>query len=249
MQNLAPSSGKIGIFLPVAEEREEIVACLTGDHLTTVPLTDLDILQSATLPEYDAIILPIDAWPAARHLLKVARETPAEVGPGPTLIFCSPGDSDFAAVNPDEIGENVSFIRYPLETRLFPFQLRAILRRREIVHDLRYRLKEREDVLRSISEVFFSVDHEFRYTFFNEKAEQVGGKSEKELLGQNMWEAFPMLKNSNFHRQMEQVARERKILVAEYLGPITGGWFEMRIYPSARGISALFVDISARKMA
>ena len=48
---------------------------------------------------------------------------------------------------------------------------------------------------------------------------------------------------------MEQVARDRKILIAEYLGPITGGWFEMRIYPSAGGISCLFVDISARKKA
>jgi PAS domain S-box-containing protein len=249
MQNPAPNSGKIGIFLPVPEERDEVFDCLTGDSLVPVKLPDLGILQSPTLPEYDALILPVSAWPDARHLLQVARKTPAEVGPGPTLIFCSPGDYDLSMVDPEEIGENVSFIRYPLESRLFPFQLKAILRRREIVHDLRYRLKEREDVLRSISEVFFSVDHEFRYTFFNEKAQQVGGKSEQELLGQNMWDAFPALKNTNFHRQLEQVARERKILVAEYLGPITGGWFEMRIYPSAAGISALFVDISARKKA
>ncbi len=101
-----------------------------------------------------------------------------------------------STINPDEIGENVSFIRHPLEPRFFPFQLKAILRRREIVHDLRYRLKEREDVLRSISEVFFSVDHEFCCTFFNEKAQRVGGKSEEELLGQNMWESFPQLKNT-----------------------------------------------------
>jgi signal transduction histidine kinase len=249
MQNLAPNSGKIGIFLPDAKERDAISDRLADDNLTTVKLADWGILQSSTLPEYEALILPITAWSAARHLLKVARETPAEVGPGPTLIFCTPGDSDFSTVEPDEIGENVSFIRYPLELRLFPFQLKAILRRRQIVHDLRYRLKEREDVLRSISEVFFSVDHEFRYTFFNEKAQAVGGKPEQELLGKNMWEAFPILKNTLFHRQMEQVARDRKILIAEYLGPLTGGWFEMRIYPSAGGLSALFVDISARKKA
>ena len=249
MQKLAPESGKIGVFLPVLEERDAIVDCLVGGNLIIVKLDDLSVLQSPTLPEYDALILPLTAWPAARHLLKVARETPAEIGPGPTLIYCSPGDSDWSAINPDEIGENVSFIRYPLDLRLFPFQLKAILRRREIVHDLRYRLKEREDVLRSISEVFFSVDHEYRYTFFNEKAQQVGGKPEQEVLGRNMWEMFPKLKDSEFHRQMEQVARDRKILIAEYLGPITGGWFEMRIYPSAAGISALFVDISARKQA
>jgi PAS domain S-box-containing protein len=249
MQNLAPNSDKIGIFLPTPDERDEIFNCLIGNNFSTVKLADLGILQSSALPEYDALILPVTAWPDARHPLKVARETPAEVGPGPTLIFCSSGDSDLSMINPDEIGENVSFIRYPLDLRLFPLQLKAILRRREIVHDLRYRLQEREDVLRSISEVFFSVDHEYRYTFFNEKAQQVGGKSEQELLGRNMWEMFPTLKNTEYQRQMEQVARERKILVAEYLGPITGGWFEMRIYPSAGGLSALFVDISARKKA
>jgi signal transduction histidine kinase len=48
---------------------------------------------------------------------------------------------------------------------------------------------------------------------------------------------------------MQQVARDRKIMIAEYLGPITGGWFEKRIYPSAARLSALFVDISARKKA
>ena len=249
MHNLTPKLGKIGIYLPAPAERDEIFDCLDGDNLTTVKLADLDVLQSSTLPEYDALILPISAWPAARHLLQVARETPAEIGPGPTLIFCAGPDSDWSSIQPDEIGENVSFIRYPLELRLFPFQLKAILRRREIVHGLRYRLKEREDVLRSISEVFFSVDHEYRYTFFNEKAQQVGGKSEHELLGRNMWEVFPVLRDSTFHRQMEQVARDRKILVDEYLGPITGGWFEMRIYPSAGGLSVLFVDISARKKA
>ena len=249
MQNLAPKSDQIGIFLPVPEERDAIVACLTGGNLTTVKLDDLSILQSPTLPEYDALILPISAWPAARHLLQVAARRRPRSARGPRSSSAPRRTPICPRSTPDEIGENVSFIRYPLEASLFPFQLRAILRRRKIVHDLRYRLKEREDVLRSISEVFFSVDHEFRYTFFNEKAQQVGGKSEQELLGQDMWEAFPSLKNTEFHRQMEQVARDRKILIAEYLGPITGDWFEMRIYPSAGGLSALFVDISARKKA
>ena len=251
MQNLATKSGKIGIFLPAPEERDEIFDCLTGANLTAVKLADLSILQSSNLPEYDALVLPISAWAAARHLLQVARETPAEVGPGPTLIFCSPPDSDLSTINPDEIGENVSFIRYPLESRLFPFQLKAILRRREIVHNLRYRLKEREDVLRSISEVFFSVDHEYRYTFFNEKAQQVGGKAERDLLGQDMWEDLPhALKNTEFHRQMKQVARDRKILIAEYLGPhyrrlVRDADLSLR----RLALSALFVDISARKKA
>ena len=93
------------------------------------------------------------------------------------------------------------------------------------------------------------MDHEFRYTFFNEKAQKIGGKSYQEVIGKNMWDMYPFLKNTEFERQMNQVARDRQILIAEYLGAITGGWFEMRIYPSAGGISALFVDISARKAA
>jgi signal transduction histidine kinase len=60
---------------------------------------------------------------------------------------------------------------------------------------------------------------------------------------------FPALKNTDFHRQMLRAAIDREIHISEYLGPMTGGWFEMRIYPSAGGISALFVDITARKKA
>jgi PAS domain S-box-containing protein len=163
------------------------------------------------------------------------------------VIVCYPAQGDSGRLLLGEPNEHTIFLPCPLDFRLLMDQIKTLLRRRLMERDLRSRLTEREDVLRSISEVFFSVDREFRYTFFNEKAEQVGGKAADQLIGKNMWETFPFLKNTEFHRQMEQAAKDRRMFSAEYMGPITGGCFDMRIFPSAGGLSVLFVDITARK--
>jgi len=198
----------------------------------------------------DLLIVSQARWQAQRERLQAA--------PNPALIVLCPAN-DLGVIDPTGASPAgacpagacgaVAFLPYPVPGAILALHVGALLERRAMEADLRYRLKEREDVLMSISEVFFSVDHEFRYTFFNEKAEKVGGKLARDIIGHNMWEVFPLLKNTKFERQMRQVAKERQILVEEYLGPITGGWFEMRIYPSAGGISALFVDITARKKA
>jgi PAS domain S-box-containing protein len=164
------------------------------------------------------------------------------------VILC-PAGLELPAIGPEEALRNITLFPTPAEPTLIVLAVQGALQRRKAKAELQHRLQERDDVLGSISEVFFSVDHEYRYTFFNEKAQRVGGKSSEEVIGRNMWEMFPQLKDTDFQRKMEQVAATRQILIAEYLGPITGGWFEMRIYPSAGGVSALFVDISARKKA
>ena len=113
-KNLAPKSGKIGIFLPVPEEIDEIFDCLTGNDLTVVKLADLSILQSSKLPEYDALILPISAWPRGPPSPPSRPRNPGRGWSGPhSHLLLPPATPILSMVNPDEIGENVSFIRYP----------------------------------------------------------------------------------------------------------------------------------------
>jgi PAS domain S-box-containing protein len=250
MGEMARSRGKgIGVFLSGWEGGIDVAGWARGEGYAVVELADWRAVEGATLRGWDAILVPLSAWLASGQALRAIRREGSEIEPRPAvMVYCPPG-SDLGLVNAGEPGDDLTFVMYPMNARHLGFQIKAVMEQQRVISDLRYRLKEREDVLRSISEVFFSVDHEFRYTFFNEKAQMVGGKTEEELLGKDMWEMFPALKGTEFDRQMHQVARDRQILVAEYLGPMTGGWFEMRIYPSAAGISALFVDISARKQA
>jgi len=242
----AKREATIGLFLPVPEGRCEVIHAVRKAGYATHEFVVAASLGTPALSACDVLVISLEAWQKAQPLFKPAKGTPT---PALSLIVCCPPAADLSSFNLEEANENTTFLPWPVDPRLLVVQLKALLRRRAVEADLRYRLKEREDVLQSISEVFFSVDHEFRYTFFNRKAEKVGGKSAEEIIGQDMWETFPFLKNSEFHRQMQQAAVDRKILISEYLGPITGGWFEMRIYPSAEGLSALFVDITARKNA
>ncbi len=223
-----------------------MVHCLENAGYAASGFSTIDAV-AGSVQEFDALIFSATCWDQVKCI--VAEKTKSQTEVSPITIVCSSPNTDWSAVSGTEPDELTTLLSYPLDTCVLIYQLKSALGRRKTIADLRYRLREREDVLKSISEVFFSVDHEFRYTFFNEKAQKIGGKSYQEVIGKNMWDMFPFLKNTEFELQMNQVARDRQILIAEYLGPITGGWFEMRIYPSAGGISALFVDITARKRA
>jgi PAS domain S-box-containing protein len=240
---------RIGIVLSGLEGGCEAAHCLKKAGYATVEFPEVGSLEAGALADCDLVIVSWDHWRAVSQPGQSREGKNAWAVPGPLLIVACPGEADLPAPGAGKPDENVTFLPCPLDLRLLAVQIETLLKRRRTEEDLRYRLKEREDVLQSISEVFFSVDHEFRYTFFNEKAEKVGGKPASEIIGKDMWETFPFLKNSAFYHQMHRAAIDRQIYISEYLGPITGGWFEMRIYPSAGGLSALFVDISARKKA
>jgi len=240
---------RIGILLPDLHGGGEVARCLRESGYTVNEFPSSGEAEPSMLRNCDVLVLSWIRWESMKSILKVNDEKRANADSNPPMIVLCPANSDLSAVETEELGENTSLLPYPLDPHLLLFQIKALLERQKTNRDIRHRLREREDVLWSISEVFFSVDHEFRYTFFNEKAQKVGGKSYQEVIGKDMWEMYPALRNTEFYRQMHQVAKDRQILISEYLGPITGGWFEMRIYPSAGGISALFVDISARKKA
>jgi PAS domain S-box-containing protein len=226
-----------------------MAAWVRGDGYGVVEFTDWAVVDGAVLRGWDAVIMTLEAWIDSAPVLRKLRAEGNALDPLPAVMVHVPAGVNPWDIAPAGLQDDVSYLMYPVNARHLSFQIRAVLDRRKVITDLRYRLKEREDVLRSVQEVFFSVDHEFRYTFFNEKAQEVGGKTEAEVLGQDMWETFPALRGTEFHRQFLKAAVERQIQSSEYHGPITGGTFEMRIYPSAGGLSALFVDVTARKKA
>src|SRR5215203_6164507 len=47
------------------------------------------------------------------------------------------------------------------------------------------------DILESISDAFYAVDEQWRFTYVNGKAEDFWGRSREDLLSKNIWEEFP----------------------------------------------------------
>jgi signal transduction histidine kinase len=101
-------------------------------------------------------------------------------------------------------------------------------------------LVDAEMVLASISDKFFALDDEWRFTYFNRHAaEQLIslGKNPDTLIGKVLWDEFPV-PPSEF--ELRRAMRDRVITVdTQFFEPL-GEWYENRIYPTADGGLAIF---------
>jgi PAS domain S-box-containing protein len=102
------------------------------------------------------------------------------------------------------------------------------------------------NILESITEGFFALDRQWNFTHFNSLLEPVLQRPVSELLGKNIWEEFPEVIGTPFERAYRQAAAEQKPVSFEEFYPPLNIWFEVRVYPSADGLSVYFRDITHR---
>jgi hypothetical protein len=103
-------------------------------------------------------------------------------------------------------------------------------------------------ILESISDNFFGLSGDGRFTYFNAHAAkqmQILGKDPARLIGKVAWEEFPDMPNK---RNVERVLTERVPISDElYYAPL-GEWVENHMYPSPDGGLVTFQRyITARK--
>jgi two-component system sensor histidine kinase/response regulator len=104
-------------------------------------------------------------------------------------------------------------------------------------------------ILESITDAFYALDRDWRFTYINPQAELQLRKSRDELLGKVVWDEFPTSVGSTFDRiYHEALATGRSVTFEEYYPPL-GTWFEVRAYPSADGLSVYFRDVTERRRA
>jgi PAS domain S-box-containing protein len=101
-------------------------------------------------------------------------------------------------------------------------------------------------LLEEIDEAFLALDWEYRYVYANSSAERLTGRSRAELLGRRPWEVFPKLAGSEVDHAYHEAMELGKPSVLEYRSVLTGDWLEVRVYPTAAGISAYFRGINDR---
>ncbi|NBB85019.1 MAG: PAS domain S-box protein [Bacteroidetes bacterium] len=120
-----------------------------------------------------------------------------------------------------------------------------------VVDELELRLvqQQRTDILESISDAFYALDTDWRFTYVNQEAERMLERSREELLGRNVWEVFPEAVESviynTFHLARE--THERQQLEVFY--PPLNAWFDATAYPHAGGLSVYFRDITDERAA
>ncbi len=110
-------------------------------------------------------------------------------------------------------------------------------------------LSERNSILESIGDAFFSVDREWIIQYWNHEAEQVLQKSKNEIIGKNLWEVFETAVGSISYHQYNEALLTGESRHFEDRYAALNKWYDVSAYPSERGLSVFFKDITERKLA
>lgn len=135
-------------------------------------------------------------------------------------------------------------------TELLLLTLMEVTKRRKAELALSDTREHLEHLMGSIASGFYALDRNWRFTYLNRAAqEHTRSIVRKDLIGESIWEAFPLLKGTiaeeKFRATMEQGTTEH----FEFHSPYTNKWTDVYVYPSHSGITIFFNDITARKEA
>lgn len=103
-------------------------------------------------------------------------------------------------------------------------------------------------ILDSITDLFYQLDRDWRFTDVNRQTELRLGKSRDELLGKVIWEVFPHTVGTPVYRHFLKAVEEMTPAHFELASPIISGtYFEVNAYPTGSGLTVYLRDISKRK--
>ncbi len=100
------------------------------------------------------------------------------------------------------------------------------------------------NALESLTDGFFTIDREWRFTYVNGAAERMFTLPRAELLGQHIWTKFPEARGTVSQEQYERALRDNVVVQFETFYPPLGIWFDARAFPSPQGLAVYFRDIT-----
>jgi PAS domain S-box-containing protein len=105
---------------------------------------------------------------------------------------------------------------------------------------------DRESIIESVTDAFFAVDKDWRFTYINRNGERILGKEPDELLGQVLWDVYPDLPGTRFDEAYRAVASTGVATSFTAYYPDHRRWYEVHAYPAAQGISVYFRNVTDR---
>ncbi|BDI33518.1 hypothetical protein CCAX7_55690 [Capsulimonas corticalis] len=104
-------------------------------------------------------------------------------------------------------------------------------------------------ILENVTDAFFALDKEFRYTYVNRRGEEITHKTREELLGRRVWDVYPDLIGSVFyHQYYRAMAGDGPVTFEEfYAGSQT--WYRAHAYATPDGLAVYLRNITAERRA
>ena len=124
-----------------------------------------------------------------------------------------------------------------------------ITNRKSIQKELINSLQERNEILESIGDAFFAVDHQFKIAYWNAKAAQITGLSKVDVKGKTFDEVYPEIIGEELMEKIKDAILQKRIMQFDSYSGVYKTWFEVSIYPASNGSSIYLRDINERKKA
>ncbi len=101
--------------------------------------------------------------------------------------------------------------------------------------------------MEAMSDAFFTVDRDYRYTYVNREAERLLGRNREEMIGRLVWDEFPDLSGTVTEISFRRAMEEGCTVHYEFRYEPLGKWMEVHVYPAPEGLAVYFCDIDERK--
>src|SRR5690606_10016434 len=95
-------------------------------------------------------------------------------------------------------------------------------------------------ILEGITDAFFALDREWRFSYVNRAAEGLLQRSRSDLLGRSIWDEFPEAVGTVFETEYSRAVREDVTVAFETRFAPLDIWVSIHAYPSEDGLSVYF---------
>jgi len=141
----------------------------------------------------------------------------------------------------DDDGDLVGYSKVTRdETERHEYKQRLEQERTELAAEL-------NEVLDRVSDAFFALDDDWRFTYVNDQAAEIIEIDAEGAIGESIWDLFPAAVGTTFESEYRHAMAEQEAVSFEAFFPPLDRWFEVSAYPSETGLSVYFRDVTERR--
>ncbi|MDP3821185.1 MAG: PAS domain S-box protein [Burkholderiales bacterium] len=100
--------------------------------------------------------------------------------------------------------------------------------------------------LESLTDAFFTIDRDWRFTYVNAQAERLTRLSRAELLGRRVFDMYPELAELELRSELERAMNDNVTVELEAYYPPFDIWVLLKAFPSEQGLAVDIKDVTER---
>jgi PAS domain S-box-containing protein len=127
--------------------------------------------------------------------------------------------------------------------------LQDLTERKQAEHETRQLAGHLSDTIESLTDVFYTVDREWRFTHANAKALTMTALKREQLIGRVLWDVVPIPLGSPFEERLRHAMNERVATLSEDYFAGWNAWLSTRAFPSEAGLTVHVRDVTAERAA